>query len=256
MMKQQLNKAPLCFTLVQLRFNPVTNLANYISKIQDRFRRMKFDTFTEDPMQQQLIVDSGGLQIRVVPTYAMGDFEGRRKFVLGTETLVFQTSDYSVYSHFKDVFLEGVRIIHEELELSTSLRLGLRYVNAISDTEAEDTMACVDPSILGFAIGDTMRDYTYGESRAMRGDNHLLIKTLVRDGIFVLPGDLQAAAMPMAAQFTDLGGFHIVLDIDAFDDKPTAFDLQAIGSKLDELHETAEVAFESATTDQARKAWV
>lgn len=253
-MKPQLANAPLCLTIVQIRFNPVTDLASYIAKIQDRFRKIKFDTFTED-MQPAIQLGEGGVQFKTQTSYSMGNFKGNECFALSADHMSFHTSNYSIYSDFKQVFLEGLKIVHSELDLSTSIRLGLRYINAISGHDVVETASFVDPSIMGFSVRDTIRDYTYTETRSSAGTDKLIIKTLVRDSNFMLPGDLQQNSIPVADRFSELKGFHVILDVDAFHDQPYQFDIERVGSKLDELHETAEIAFDSATTDEARGAW-
>ena len=131
-MGTKLNNAPVYYTVGQVLFNPILDLESYLSAIQPRMRDANFPDYRPEVVQK-LVFPFGGQEN--IPTQApvltshtrhvFGDISGRANFVLDTNSLVFQTTEYGTFETFLETFLTGLRILHEALRLSFVERIGL-----------------------------------------------------------------------------------------------------------------------------------
>jgi uncharacterized protein (TIGR04255 family) len=125
-----LNNPPVYFTVAQVRFNPLLKLPDFLPSIQEALRKFGFPAFTvHSTIALQFAVQDGQTVPQPIPheQYLFANVEQTHCFVLSSDSLTFQSTDYGTYESFSDVFLEGLALIHKEVALAFTDRVGLRY---------------------------------------------------------------------------------------------------------------------------------
>ena len=131
-MGKKMRHAPVYFTIVQVRFNPIMALDDYAPKIQDRMRREGFPDLQKSMLATfNLNVVSGETAPAQVPVaqtarYIFANMTKTAGFILDQGSLSFQTTDYDVFSTFSETFVAGLKIVHDVV--------GLGYVDRIGST--------------------------------------------------------------------------------------------------------------------------
>lgn len=129
-MGHRMTQAPVYFTLVQARFNPITALDSYVQRIQDRLRLKGFPDFQQgvlpiinfnmgnpnEPRPSQVPVS-------LLARYSFSNMNKTAGFVLDQGSLLFQTTDYDVFKSFSNQFLNGLKIVDEAVKLSYTDRI-------------------------------------------------------------------------------------------------------------------------------------
>src|ERR1035438_354494 len=99
-MGKQWKAAPVYFVIVQVRFSPVLDLASYLAKIQEDYRKVGFTDFKK-VMNASFNL---GMLARLKPgdeppiqqseRYLFGNEDGTEMFILDPSGLTFQTTRY------------------------------------------------------------------------------------------------------------------------------------------------------------------
>ena len=120
---QKMRRAPVYFTLAQVRFNPILALESYVPKIQDQLRRHGFPdtqktmvtTFNLNIAQPN---NSGPqpLPIAQVARHTFSTMDKSAGFILDQGSLSFQTMEYDVFESLSETFLKGLKTVHEAVE--------------------------------------------------------------------------------------------------------------------------------------------
>ena len=262
-MGQKMNNAPVYFTVVQVRFNPVLNLESYLSTIQDRMRAARFPDFNRQVVQQ-LVMSFGGGEAGKPPAPLLqpqarcifGDIEGTTSFVLENNALALQTTAYETFETFSKVLLQGLKIVHEALRLDFIDRVGLRYLDAVVPKENETLSDYLMPEVLGLSHRlDGQLLHSISETITMNTAVKLVSRVIIQDGHVGLPPDLVPLALKLSPRFTEPEGLHGIIDTDAFREQREVFKLDGLESVLGILHEEILKSFKATVTPHALKTW-
>ena len=115
-MEKKMRHAPVYFTIVQVRFNPIMALDDYAPKIQDRMRRDGFPDLQKGTLATfNLNIapgETGPAQVPVAKTarYTFSNMAKTAGFILDQGSLSFQTTDYDVFGTFSETFIAGPRL--------------------------------------------------------------------------------------------------------------------------------------------------
>src|SRR4029077_17396703 len=107
---RQLTKAPLVHVLTQVRFAPVLSIGQAIPRIQERLKEIGFLRFEKSKIQN--IVFAG--QTPKVESQERWDFTDREKqsgVVLTQDFVILQTSQYTNFDAFSEIFGKVLQII-------------------------------------------------------------------------------------------------------------------------------------------------
>ena len=257
-----LSKAPVCFTLAQLKFNPMLDMKPLVPSLQESFGKSGFPDFEES--------QTSGFKIKQGPTgisvdqnvatrYSFRNAAKTACVLLDAGALTFELTEYPDFERFFDTFLSAVSIVHEHRPIKFYDRVGMRMLDAIQPGPAESIEHYVVPEALGFPsllndAGHHIRSLT--ESVFRNGHHTLVVKTMrARDGVHI-PPDLGPLRLELTSRFTDHKGDVVMLDSDAYMEKrQTNFDLSIIGQELATLKAALKKSFESVATEHAMKAW-
>jgi uncharacterized protein (TIGR04255 family) len=263
-MNQKLSKAPVYYTLAQVQFNPVLDLDNFLPAIQSQMRESAFPDYKPEVFQRLIMPFAVGDGAQVTPPgltrqsrYWFGDIAGRTSFLLETNGLTLQTTEYPTFEEFRGIFLTGLGVVHKALRLDFVERIGLRYLDAVYPLSVGESLDdYLVPEVRGLSgkiEGHMLHAAT--ETMAMTAAGQLVSRTIIRQGRIGVPDDFSTNAPQINPRFTEWEGLHAIVDTDAFQMRREAFDLDAVKTQLGALHNVVKTAFKATVTDHARKAW-
>lgn len=263
-MGKKLNNAPVYYTVAQVQFNPVLDLDGYVSAIQPRMREAHFPDYKKEVFQQLVLPFAGtGQGQMAAPTmtpqarYLFGDIDGRSLFLLETNALSFQTTNYDTFETFSETFLKGLGILNDALRLDFVERIGLRYLDAVQPAKGNETLReFLVPEVLGLALrGEGQLQHSVSETIVSTSAGQLVSRVLIRNGHVGLPMELAGLAPTIAPRFTQREGLHAIVDTDASIVHREVFELSKVGARLTALHAEIGKCFNAAVTDHARASW-
>jgi uncharacterized protein (TIGR04255 family) len=258
-----MRQAPVYFTLVQARFNAILALDSYVPKIQDQLRVQGFpDTQKGVLATFNLNVGAPGeasppqVPVSQMTRYTFGNMDRTAGFILDQGSLSLQTTNYDTFESFSETFLNGLKIVHEVVNLGYTDRIGVRYLDAVYPKKDEDLSEFLNEAVLGLygrLDGDLV--HAFSETFVRSGSVNVIARTIVQSGPIGFPPDLQPMGLMVAERFRVLNGPHAILDTDGSRDHRDAFDLRQIETHLFEVHSAVIKAFKATVTLRAVQNW-
>ena len=254
-----LKNPPVYFTVAQVRFNTLLKLADYLPELQERLRKAGYPAFTKHTAMAIEFGASDGKQV-VQPVareqFLFATADQQHAFVLASDALTLQSTNYGTFEKFSGAFLVGVHHLHETVTLAFTERVGLRYLDYVLPREGEELTGYLVPEVLGLSrrLGG-QPSYAYSESLGTFGDIGLRARVVIQSGGLGFPPDLLPGSMALQSRFLERQGLHAILDTDGFVEGRKLFDLGAVGQQLHEIHKVIGAAFEATVTPTAMKAW-
>ena len=263
-MGKRMSNAPVYFTVVQVRFNPVLNMEGYLATIQGKMREAHFPDFKRAVIQQLIVPFASSGDARQVPTPSFvpqarcvfGNIDGTSEFVLENNALALQTTAYDTFEVFSSMLLNGLGIVHDVVRLDFTERIGLRYLDAVLPKTGESLNDYLTSEVLGISnklMGNMLQSIS--ETITMSTLGQMVSRVIIRDGHIGLPPELVSLAPPIDKRFTQQERRHSIIDTDAFVEKREAFSLDKLAVTLQSLHEEILRSFRATVTPYALKAW-
>lgn len=260
-MGTRLRKAPVCFTLAQMRFNPVLAMEPLLPALQEAFREAGFPDYTQTNVQSLEVEQSeGGMTVReqAITRLIYRNKTQTAAFLLDPGALTYELTDYPVFDEFSNTFLRALEIVHHHRTIEYCDRLGMRMLDAVQPSEGETLEQYLVPQALGFMglIGEPLEhQQTLTESLFKSDSRTLLVRTArVPHGV-AAPPDLVPLRLKLDKRFSDHSGETVMLDCDSFDGERVDFSVQAVKAELAELKSALSHSFKALVTPHALKAW-
>lgn len=260
-MGTQLSKAPVCFTLAQMRFNPVLVADAFVSALQEDFRRAGFPDYSQANVQALAVEPSeDGMAVRqqAITRLVFKNKAQSAAILLDPAALTYELTDYPVFDEFSEAFLRALEIVHRHRSIEYRDRLGMRMLDAVRPREGESLEQYVVPQAMGFVglVPDTPEhQQTVTESLFKNGARTLLVRTIrVTRGVAV-PPDLAPLRLKLQKRFLDRPGETMMLDCDSFVSERADFDVDATKTELAELKSALSRSFKALVTPFALKSW-
>jgi uncharacterized protein (TIGR04255 family) len=261
-MGQKMKHAPVYFTIVQVRFNPIMALDDYAPKIQDRMRLAGFPDLQRGMLATfNLNIASGEASPAQVPVAqtARYTFSNRTKtagFMLDQGSLSYQTTEYDVFHTFSGAFVDGLSIVHDVVSLDYVDRIGVRYLDAVYPRENEDISEYLTDSVLGL-YGKLQGgvEHSFSETFIRFEKVNVIARTVIQDGPVGFPPDLQPMWLVVGDRFRTLDGLHATLDTDGWQDARMAFNLDDVRACLKLVHSAVTTSFTATVTRHAVESW-
>jgi uncharacterized protein (TIGR04255 family) len=261
-MGKKMRHAPVYFTIVQVRFNPIMALDDYAPKIQDRLRRDGFPDLQKGMLATfNLNVAAGEASPTQVPVaqiarYTFSNMAKTAGFILDQASLSFQTTDYDTFEAFSETFVSGLKVVHDVVGLSYVDRIGVRYLDAVYPNKDEDLTKYLNESVLGLSgkIAGTLL-HSFSETLVNVENVNVIARVIVQDGQVGLPPDLHPMWLVIGERFRALNGLHAILDTDGSYEARTAFGLGEVATRLKALHSAVTTSFKATVTQHAIDAW-
>lgn len=243
-----LARAPLELAVVEIRFlAPPANLSSELGlAIRDRLRQAGYDLPRLEPANEGRVsiqLTPGVLPVSQVEQVASGwqliSSDERTQLTVMPGAVVIQTSKYERWSATLRPLLEV--LLHAAAELmepSLVSRIGLRYINRISDPEVADAQGWrgrLQDALLGPVCHPVFGDRVHTAQQQVElklgssGQGALL-----RHGPFVDP------AVSSAVSY--------LLDIDVFDSETRPFQSEELVNRAESLNRTAASLFKNSFT--------
>jgi uncharacterized protein (TIGR04255 family) len=263
-MGKKMSKAPVYFTVAQIRFNPILNMEGYLAAIQEKMRIARFPDFKRETIQQLTVPFVSSSEGGQVPTPSFvprarcifGNMEGTTEFVLENSALALQTTDYDTFEIFSKMLLDGLGIVHDALKLDFTQRVGLRYLDAVLPKENESLSDYLTPEVLGLSLKLAGKlSHSFSETVTMNTSGQLVSRVIIQYGHLGLPPELMILAPRINPRFTQPEGRHAIIDTDAFFEQREAFNLEKLGDRLLALHGEIQKSFDATVTPFAINAW-
>jgi uncharacterized protein (TIGR04255 family) len=264
-MGKKMTNAPVYYALAQVKFNAVLAMDQYISTIQENFRKAGYPDF-EKAFMAAINMNLGGGQGQVVPAFqpqARYHFlnEGRTAgFVLEQSSISFQTTSYDTFEPFLTACVSGLKILHNAAELDYSERAGMRFLDAVCPKADENVGQYLTPSLLGLMDQLVPHElvHSISETRTKLEKTTMVSRAIVfrqtTEGA-AFPPEFGSVPVHLKEKFRKVTGLYAVLDTDCWFEDREKFDVEGLAKRLLSLHDETRRSFELMVTPHARKVW-
>jgi uncharacterized protein (TIGR04255 family) len=188
--------------------------------------------------------------------YVFANVDQTHSFVLSTDALTFQSTNYGTFQQFSAALLKGLNIINDVVALDFTERVGLRYLDHVSAKQGDELTQYLAPEVQGLSArlgGQPLHSYT--ETLSAFGDVKLRARVIIQEGGLAFPPDLLPEGMAVQPRFLAAQGKHAILDTDGFVEGRQLFSADRIGQALQDIHEVISSAFRVTVTEHALKTW-
>lgn len=257
-----LKNAPVYYALAQAKFNPVAAMAKFSTEIQEVMRRAGFTVYEVEDIQS---VDYGTLNdgesaqpvVTTTKNWFFTKSDRSCGYVLGQDFLTFQSTDYLDQEQFFRALCDGLKIVHEVLQLEQVFRLGIRYLNAVIPAEGESVHQYLNPSIHGVDFGLAILGGAWEAGYRTESGGLLIAKVYqAPNSPLGFPQDLIPRSVQLMPRFQREKPFtHAVLDMDLFVEESMPVDTAAIYEKLLSFHGDLAKCFHAIATPHAFARW-
>jgi uncharacterized protein (TIGR04255 family) len=252
--------APVFYTLAQVQFNPISQMSDYVARLQERLRRSGFPDFRAEHQFGLAIRRLEDIQPEVQAQqhmrWSFTNAECTEGYLLLENALVFHTTVYDVFEDFLRKTIRGLELVHEIVELAYTERIGLRYLDAVEPTDDDSLQDYLNPSLMGLSTSLEGRlGHSFTETVTNIEDGTIVARAVIADGNLALPPDLFAIPLKLQSRFANINARHAVLDTDYFIANRSSFDPEKIGNQLSVAHDVITNAFKGSVTDHAREKW-
>lgn len=259
-MGKKWKNAPVMYTVAQVRFNQILTMESYVPAIQDKLRIIGFPDFRKEVINvlgfQLGQVASNAPSIQTVNRYAFSNLERTAGFLLESNALSFQATDYDTFEKFSECLSEVLKIVNDSISIGFVERVGIRYLDAVIPKVGECLKDYLVPQVLGLTYNTTHQlSHSYTETVSTHSEGGLISRVIIQNGEVSLPPELAQTAYTLNSRFTNVTGLHAVIDTDGYFEKRIPFDLDLITKKLDEMHNDIVAAFKCAASEHALKVW-
>lgn len=249
----KLERSPLQFVLIQVRFSPVAAIRDYVPLFQDKLRKNGFPGFNKETMQQF----SFGPEPKVENTtrWRFVSRDKREGVVLAEDFVVYETSRYDVFETFTERFKNVLIELNGVAQIDFASQIGLRYVDVVHSLDEHDPDWFIRDQFHGLkadGIGELMTNQFL--SVVKTADGVLKLKTHDGYGPEFMPPDLEATSLEFDLKLTEQDSFRI-LDFDHIWKGEIDFVPTEIVAKMWALHESIEQTFKETVTDDAMRVW-
>lgn len=258
-MGQPLKNPPVYFTVAQVHFNALLKLSDYLPSIQEALRKAGYPAFSSrKTIALQITIQDGQPVPQPVPheQHLFASVEPTHCFVLSSETLTFQSTNYGTFESFFGEFLRGLALVHEVVSLDFTERVGLRYLDQVVPKEGETLAQYLAPEVLGLnsRLGGHPI-HSFSETFSAVGNVRLKARVVTQEGGMAFPPDLLPQGMKVQSRFAESQGKNAILDTDGFVEGRHLFSLGTIEKQLEEIHKVIGAAFKATVTPHALKVW-
>ena len=262
-MGEKLSKAPVYFTIAQVRFNSIQKMDSFAPDIQEKFRKVSFSdaqTISLNGLDFGFATVGNSLNPPVPVRQSLhiySNFEKTECFILDQSSLTFQTTEYGDFQSFSETFLRGLKIVDQVIGgIDFVDRIGLRYLNAFQAENGKHITYSLNPKIVGTFDNPEMQiSHSFVETAYIRNRKNVLARTIIMNGQFNFPLDIQLGALRLSKRLNDISGEHATLDIDSSTSVRQKFDIASVSIELRLIHDEIEYSFNRIVSPSALENW-
>lgn len=249
----KLERSPLQFVLIQVRFSPVTAMREYVPPFQDKLRKSGFPGHNKEKIQQVTFGPEPGVETSTRWSFVSRD--KREGVVLTEDFVVYETTRYDIFETFTDRFKEVLTELNNVAEISFASQIGLRYIDVVHTLDDHAPDWFIREQFHGLSadgIGEPVTNQLL--SVVKTADGILRLKTLDGRGPDFMPPDLEASRLEFDLKLFEQDPFRI-LDFDHIWKGEIDFVPDDIITKMWALHGSIKKTFKATVTEDAMKVW-
>lgn len=261
-MGMRLGKAPVCFTLAQMRFNPMLAMDAILPALQEAFRTAGFPDFSQTTVQAlELSASPTGMDVRQreVSRFVFGNRTQTAAVLLDPGALTYELTDYPDFDAFSATFLNALEIVHRHRAIEYSDWLGIRMLDAVQPLEGDRLEKYLAPQALGFLdLIKTPFEHrqTLTESLFQDGAHTLVVRSVRLPQGMAVPPDLAPLRLKLAERFESYRGETVMLDCDsARTERRMDFSVEQTRTELARLKSALSISFKALVTPYALEVW-
>lgn len=261
-MGTRLSRAPVCFTLAQMRFNPMLTMEPLLPGLQEAFRLAGFPDYVQTEVRT-LEVSTASDGTHQLSTTTITRLMYRNKgetaaILLDPGALTFELTDYPDFDAFSATFLKALEIVHQHRPIEYCDRLGIRMLDAVQADEGTSLEQYLVPQTmgLGFLAPEGLEhQQTLTESLFEQGPRALLVRAVRVPNGLAVPPDLVPLRLKLRQRFVDFRGDTVMLDCDSSNSSRSDYSPEATMTELAELKAALSRSFKALVTPYAIEKW-
>lgn len=256
MTKRRMTHPPLVYSLCQVKFSPVLQMAEFVPAIQEQLRR-RFPGFRKEEIRSVTIDHNQSPQFEQETRWVFNAPDDTSGFILNSTSLVYHTASYEDSNAFRSELICGLASVGNHAEPHQIERVGLRYIDFIQPAEGKEVANYVKPGLLSSPLSGMVAavDGTQSVFRGTTNWGTLIQRFTVTKHSSTVPPDLLPTTINVAGVHSPprMAG---VLDTDHFCERKFPFSIDEVTALLKGLHdEGTSLAFWAAVTDEALEEW-
>ncbi len=240
-----LDAAPLVRVIAQVRYPLIASVENrsFIGPFQEAIRS-DYPELRPEESRSVVLGPEGPITTRSDTSWRFHDESGTWRVTLAPGFLAIETWQYTSRDDFLDRFHRVLAELHTHVNPRTVDRLGVRYIDRIVGENLRALPQLVRPEVAGVLATPLAED----------------AQELVAQALFLLPegdgqlrarwGSLPARSTVDPAAVDPVDEPSWILDLDAFRQETSAFDVELIGSRARTLAERIYSVFRWVVTDE------
>jgi uncharacterized protein (TIGR04255 family) len=259
-MSDKLANAPIFYTTAQVRFNPVLDMAEFVERLQKKWR-LAYPDFSLQPLNQlQFHLPAPGQQpdfkVNSTPRWHFKNTEQVSGIILTTDSIIYHTTAYSTSEEFFSPLLEALSVVHETVSLSYIESVAMRTLDAIIPDEGHPLSFYLNENLLGLSaqLEGTLKHSLY-ELVLIRPEDQLTTRIAFLSGKVGIPADLVPIALVLPARLLNLNRPHAILDNDCIQKRRFQIDIAKAGEALKAVKKRVTDAFNTSVTKQGMDYW-
>jgi uncharacterized protein (TIGR04255 family) len=232
---------PIKLVICQIKFPLLSGFdqPGFLAPIQAALSA-RFPRVNQEQQHGFVLGAQGTTQIPAATIWRFSQLDGQWSVALARDVVTLEIQSYRRYEEFR-ACLEEILDVLLALDVRVRERLGLRYVNRLSHSQAQqvsDWKPFIRSELLGVVGGKELGDdvvQALEQIRLKEPDGHMV----VHHGY-------------LSDEAAGGEGAHYLIDIDCFDDRPVEFDRNETLALVDSYHERLKNFFEISITDEMR----
>lgn len=257
----KMKNAPVYYALAQARFNPIVAMDKYVGGIQDELRHRGYTLFERQEISQ-LQLSQAEPQVNHTTSWLMNRENKTAGFILNTSSLTFHTTHYETKQEFIPELLDGLKVVHNVVNLKQITRLGLRYLDAVLPLAGEIVDQYLVRGLHGINFNSKQLDYSFHESvfetecQPLINTGKLIARIIQLKSVLGYPPGLSPHGLePMQRFAINKPCCHAIIDTDHSVEGSVPLEFDKIARQLSSLHDILKKAFTAITTDHAKNVW-
>ncbi|WP_434586080.1 TIGR04255 family protein [Klebsiella sp. R390] len=261
-----MTNAPVYYALIQVKFTPVTAMNRYVEDIQDALRLQGYPMYQETVVQQ-FRFEAGAPNEPVTPNiesvkqWFMTNVESNSGFILSTDSITFQTTDYKSHNEFIRDFMLGLKQVMAHAKPTLITRLGMRYLDAVLPEPGENIENYLCEGLHGVQL----------HLNPLQSSNEQVFQTeigpLLPNGVIVtrvhkmhgnlsFPPDMVPSWVIVKDRFKNTPfQWHCIIDTDHYSEGMVQPSLEDVQKQLLSLYEVVRKSFDQIVSPYALKKW-
>lgn len=259
-MGKKMANPPIFYTVGQIRFNPVLNIAEYVPKIHERLRKPFPEVRREELRRLQINVaaqeNAEAVTTSAVPRWSFANLKRTAGYYLYADSLVFHTTAYETSTEFHDALIRGIRLVDEVVGLSYIEEVGVRTLDAVIPESGQPIDFYLNRQVLGLhGLLEGELKHNISENVTFVATSKHVARVVILRGSLGLPMDLFPIPLMIDRKFQDLNTLHAILDLDHSRQDRFEFDLEEIGNRIREIKKGVTNVFYKIVTKEALDIW-